>query len=463
MANNAISSAVNDAARASLVTPLKIYGSDVYTLSSNYLTWGDTHGIALTALAPTFGDQVISEENPNETVFILGDSTISTYDFGLLYSMFLTLSLAYAEQGVSVSVHETNTTKAGIHAIWLGSACMVYSSNLAEPLILMFSIQDTQELMKSKPIEVDNIYTGDTYIIEREMQELFITNKKNKAILCKFILSNYVISTYKKFLEEKPLSIKESVPVVQPKVAPNSILGMFIAKSSKYPDLKTVMKKYQEQGIMDDLSNIRDDLFIELDTPWDVDSIQTPTDSPNEVLNRPDISKYYGTIAYSDKSELVIIVNNHTGMLVYNPCFYNSDYSGILTENNPDFSQFYDVTQGCERIMRYCNTVLNLPVSSAKFDPSVFNLVKNAYMELKLPRISFQSSLGKVVIPENILETAVKSNSIAGIFCMVPLGMIGDIIIVKSSMGNCQEITPDTWSINEAFYDITEAVKDVER
>ena len=107
-----------------------------------------------------------------------------------------------------------------------------------------------------------------------------------------------------------------------------------------------------------------------------------------------------------------------------------------------------------------------VPLTAAEFDAEVFERVRNAFFDMELPRVQLASAFGRVVVPEPVLLSALSSASSDTIYCIVPVGTIGNNVICKDFDGilTLMELLPEEdsvpgswrpWGFDTYFYDIT--------
>lgn len=441
MANNSISARVLDAASVTLPGPIRVYGRNSYVISSDFISWNDAHNHTISDIAADFGKRV---NGAGDEIFTCGDDKISVYDFGLLYTIFTAMTTAQAELGTDLKTEETSTSKEDIHVLWIGNEVIIYSA--VNNLIIPIDSGDIKRACAGERLECGNFCNKDKYHVDRERVELFITDVQKKELLCRLRICTNTQKCYAEFFEQPTQQNKESM-------APwdvDSALGRLAASiEAKFPS-KDIFAKYRKSGTVESVTR-REDLIV------------TPTQTYSEMRTEEDLRKFFGSVCYTDKDAAVIAVNFHTGMLVYSPCFPGDYDEGLLTDTTPDFGKFYNISKPCESIMRFANTVANVPLTPAQLDIRVYNKIADALVEHSVRRVSFVSCLGRVVIPESVMETAFSEGFGADLFCMVPVGKIGEIVVCKTATGKLESVYPRGWTTDEAFYDVTEVVANVER
>lgn len=437
MANNSISSKVVTAASVSISKPFKVYGVNTYTISTDFISWGEDCNYSLSDIAPDFG---VRTAGVGDKVFTCGDEKISVYDFGLLFTVFTAMTSAQTELGSNFPLEETAVSKDGVRALWIGNDVIIYSQTLN--LILPLDNADVQTVCSGERIERANFCTKDRYTVDRERVEIFIVDAAKYELLGRTRISDCAQKSYAKYFAQ----LEGADNDVLASWDTESRLGRLIASISDRLPVKKTLERYKKQGMVEG-TNVHRELFVSLDKQYE---------DPMKV------QQYFGNICYTDKAEIVIAVNFHSGLFVYTPCFPGDTFDGVAVDSKPDFSRYYDVTLGCERIMRFARTVTYRPLTAARLDVKVFNIIANQWTAQKLTRVSFPSSLGKVVIPESILESTFEVGFGADLFCMVPVGVVGEAVICKTATGKLEAVYPRGWSLDEAFYDVTEVVESVE-
>lgn len=437
MATNSIESTLVAAGDVALSSPIRVCGINTYTISSDFISWNDVHNHTISDIAADFGRRV---PGTGDKIFMCGDDRITVYDFGLLYTVFHSMNTAYAELGLNFPVEEAMTSREGLRVLWLGNDAIVYAPELN--LILPIDNASMQSTCMGTRIECGNFCNKDIFRIDRERMELFITDAQRNELLCRFRICNCAQSTYSKCFEEEAEDTKKAAPVWDP----DSILGKLVESAGDRVLPVAAFKKYKKSPVMEAVST-RSELFV------------TPSRLYENVETREGLEKMFGNVAYTDKDEVIIAVNHRSGMLVFCPCFTGDIDSGLQIDAAPNCDKFYDVTKECEAIMRYASTVVARPLTAAQLDIKVYNAIGKALMNMELKRISFSNSLGRVVVPESILESAFEDGFGADLFCMVPVGMVGESVICKTPEGNLEAIYPRGWTISEAFYDITEVIE----
>lgn len=441
MATNSISAKVMTAASVTLAGPIRVYGVNTYTISSDFISWGEGHNYTISEIAEDFGARTAGV---GDRVFACGADKISVYDFGLLFTVFTAMTSAQAELGSKFAVSETEVSREGVHALWIGNDVIIYS--VSNNIILPVDNADMERICSGERLECSNFCTKDRFIIDRERVEIFIVTATKHELFCRTRISDGTQRSYPKHFAQPEDTDRDVLATWDI----DSTLGRLIASTDRKPPTMSAFKNYKKRGMTEDVS-VRHDLLVFPGTHYN--GLETPEG----------VRQMLGHICYTDKDEVVIAVNHHAGLFVYSPCFPGDNFDGLLVDGSPDLQKFCEVSQECERIMRYAKTVINTPLTSAQLDVRVYNNIATALMEERLPRISFQAGLGKVIIPESVLESTFSAGFGADLFCIVPVGVVGEVVVCKTATGKLEAVYPRGWTTSEAFYDVTEVVSDVER
>ncbi len=436
MATNSISSKVITAASVSLSKPIQVFGVNTYTITTDFISWGEGNSYSLSDIAGDFG---VRTTGVGDKVFTCGDDKISVYDFGLLFTVFTAMNSAQTELGSGFNITESVTSKEGIRALWIGNDVIIYSQ--VNNLILPLDNADVKRLCSGERLECANFCTKDRYTVDRERVELFVVDAAKHELVCRTRISDAVQKCYAKCFEQ-PDSEKDSLASWDTE----SRLGRLIASVNTKLPVKKLMDSYKKSGMIETVNNRRE-IFSDLGDPLGMGCA---------------IAKMFGNVFYTDKAEVIIAVNMRAGMLVYTPYFAGDATEGLLLDPRPAIDSYYNVTDQCDQIARFANTVIYRPLTAAQFDAKVFGTVANSWADKKLQRLSFASALGRVVIPESILEDTLDVGFGADLFCFVPVGQIGEAVICKTATGNLDVMYQTGWSTSDAFYDITEVIADAQ-
>lgn len=432
MASNGISSKVVTAASVPLAKPVQVFGVNTYTISTDFISWGEGNNYTLQDIAPEFGTRTTGV---GDKVFVCGDDRISVYDFGLLFSVFTAMTSAQAELGSNFPIAASQVSREGLHSLWLGNDMLLYSQ--AHNLIVQLDNAQVQQVCAGSKVECTNFCTKDRYIIDRERVELFVVEASKHELLCRTRISDSAQHSYAKWFQDRDDNKDVTAPWDT-----ESRLGRLIAAVNNKLPVKKMMDAYHKKGILES-AGVRRELIV----------------SPGECIGEvTSVASLLGKAYYTNKADVIIAVNYRAGMLVYTPYFGGEQADGVQVDSKCQLSELCEVTSGCDAIARYANTVVNRPLTPAQFDAKVFGAVANAWMEQRLKRVSFGSSLGRVVVPESTFEETLDVGFGADLFCMVPVGLVGDAVVCKTAQGTLELKYQTGWDINEAFYDITEVV-----
>lgn len=440
MARSSISNTVLEASQVSLANAIRISGVNTYTLGTNFLSW-DSHNYIMSDIALSFGTRRTDTPlevmgGSRESGFACGDSVISAFDFGLLYTVFTAMVMAKVEMGNSFPVTVGDTTASDIGVVWFGNDGVIYS--VGRNLIIPFKNADVENACSHKKITVSNFCSGDVFQFDREGKQFAVTTQDG-TILCMLPIPPCVISTYSQCFVNT-LSSDETGRLAVGFDA-NSPLGQLIGVADSRTECMEALENYKKSTSLDSLVS-RDDLVV----------------VPEEHYK--DLSNFYGSICYTDKQEIVVAVNYRRGLFVYTPWFPADAETAkdTGTDASANFQEFYNVTEGCKRIMRYASTVNRRPLTPAQFDLNMFMQVKEAFLDMKLSRIPIQASFGRIVVPESVLVEEVINDTGESMFCLVPIGVVGSKVICMSSEGAIISVNPSGWDLESAFYDITGVV-----
>lgn len=440
MARNSISNTVLEASRVQLSKAVKLYGMKTYTLSTNFLSWDTDNNYNLTDIALTFGTR--RGNSPVEVVgggreqgFACGNGSISAYDFGLLYTVFTAMVMARVELGGTFPVVSENLHQDGRCIIWLGNDAVLYSAS--GNLIIPLKNADVERVCAGNKVKVSNFCGKDTYILDREGNALGVTAESG-ALLTFLEIPECVRKTYSHYFSHQDgVSSASDTGWVE-----DSMLGKLIGETDNRSECMAAYEQYKAAPFIGSIVS-REDLIVQ------------PTE------RYADTSNFFGSICYTDKGEIAIAVNFRKGLFVYYPWFTSGDGESreVMVDPSAKFSEFFNVTEGCNHILRYANTVINRPLTAAQFDLHVFEEIKTAFLGMKLSRIPIQAAFGRVVIPEKILLQELTGGTGESLFCMLPVGIVGSKVICLTSEGALSAVTPSGWDLTSAFYDVTEVVR----
>lgn len=445
MARNSISNTVIEASKVLLVNSVKLYGLNTYTLATNFISWNGGHNYNLADVALTFGTRRndISVEvvgGKREIGFNCGDTAISAYDFALLYSAFTAMIMAKVELGGSFPIVSENLQRAGMRVVWFGNDALIYSTQAN--LIITLKNADVEKVCAGNRVLITNFCTRDEYVLDREGASFCLTSV-NGELLTFVRIPECVSKTYSIYFH----SLDGSNSVDDPNTSwdEGSMLGRLIDESDARSECLEALKEYKISSVIDSVVS-RDDLVC------------VPTERYADTTN------FFGSICYTDKEEIAVAVNFRRGLFVYYPWFVSDATAEreIKVDPSAKFPEFFNVTEGCNRILRYAGTVINRPLTAAQFDLQMFMRVKEAFLTLQLSRIPIKSAFGRIVIPENILVKELTSGTGESLYCLVPVGIVGSKLICVTAEDVLTSITPSGWDLSDAFYDITEVIKNAE-
>ena len=438
MARNSVSNTVIEASQVPLIQSVKLHGVNTYTIGSNFISWDISNNYTLDSIALTFGTRKANSSaevigGVQDTGFACGNGTIGAYDFGLLYTVFTAMVMAKVELGTSFVVSTENLQREGFHAVWFGNDGIVYSPN--NNVIIPLKNADIEAVCEGGMAKVNNFCSRDVYSLEREGNNFAIMTSANE-LLAFVKIPECVKKTYSSFFQNGATVIDNpNTPWDE-----GSRLGQLIGETDNRSECMVVYERYRTSPAIDSII-AREDLIIK----------------PSERY--ADTSNFFGSICYTDKGEIAVAVNFRKGLFVYYPWFSACEEKDIKVDPSARFQDFFNVTVGCNHILRYSRTVVHRPITAAKFDNSVFNTIKDAFLDMKLSRVPLQSAFGRVVIPENLLLQELTGGSGESLYCILPVGVVGDKIICMSADSALSAVTPSGWDVDSAFYDITEVAR----
>ena len=440
MARNSITNTVLEASRVLLSHTIKLHGVNTYIISSDFISWDATHSYKISDIAVNFGTRVTPSQSAvigsRDTGFACGNGDISAFDFGLLYTAFTAMVMAKIELGTNFPVFSDNTSKQGIRAIWFGNDAIIYSTEYN--LIIPVKNADIETACGGHRVQVNNFCSKDTYVLDRENKMFYFTRPTGELFFT-INIPECVVKTY--FTHFKGSSSGDT-GVVNVGWEEDSPLGALIDKTDTRSECMSILEKYKLSPPIASIVS-RDDLVVDLTDKY------------------VDTSNFFGSVCYTDKHEIVIAVNFHRGLFVYYPWFKSAagQEDDIKVDPSAKFPEFYNVTEGCNRILRYVGTVVNRPFTSAQMDSNVFNLIKESFLNMKLARVPIQAAFGRIVIPEEILLNELIGGVGESLFCIVPVGIVGQNLVCITSENVVTAVTPSGWDLSSAFYDITEVIK----
>lgn len=424
------SSIISAAAAASLLAPVKIRGYNTYTVGSNLISWDDSNSYTIEHVSATFG-QSDSDVAPNQ--FKLGDGNICAFDYGLLFSCFAAIVAASVETGAAIPTSADDASDPAIHVVWFGCNAVIHSKqhNLIIPIKNVF----VQEACKLSRVNIDNFVNSRNFKLSREGNTFVIVSRDNEFV-CSFPIPLVVQRTYPSLFVSSMEKASDPFSGFDASWEEGSGLGALINNTRSSTTVEETLHQYDNEV---SLANVimRSDLIFEPTTRYS------------------SIDEFLGSICYSDKGEISLAVNFRNQLFIYRPWFSGDMSNDLMVDSGPKFQNFFNVTEECSVIERFAGTVAARPLSPAAFDVGVFNRVRDAFFRLELPRLQLSSAFGRVVVPESVLVQGVKSAG-ESVYCMVPVGAIGDNIISLTPDGNLQVQAGVARTTENNFYDITE-------
>lgn len=429
-----IQSVVESAANATLFTTVTVKGRHTYTFGSNLVSWDGANSYTMKDIAKNFG-AVEMDEN-NEYVFRCADAKLNAFDFGLLFTCFTAISAAHVGQGASIYTLREDTNVSEIDVTWFGNNAVIYSKE--RNLIIPLTNAIIHNACKHEHIRVENFVDIRKFTLRRERLRLVLDTDRGEAV-CNFAVPDFVQRSYPHLFNDDP---SDDLGFDNPNTPwdDRSALGNLIARSMGRTNAEEVRQKYQTKILLDSVV-VRDDLIFRPEKRYS---------SSKEFI---------GSICYSDKEQICLAVNLRENLFVHQPWFTGDLPSRIQVEPNPKLVDFYNVTEECTIIERYAHTVTNRPLTASEFSLEVFEKIKCAFYDMKLPRLHLAGCFGKVVIPESVLMQGLASTTGDVIYCIVPVGVIGRNVICKTSGGKLSAMKNIPTSEEEGFYDITEVLK----
>lgn len=441
MARNSVSSTVLEASRVLLSNTIKLHAVNTYTLSSNFISWDASNSYNIEDIAQSFGTRYTGA--PTEVVggmrdagFTCGAGAISAFDFGLLYTVFTAMVMAKVELGTTFPVLSEKLQRQGTWVAWFGNDAVVYSAQ--DNLIIPLKNADVELVCGGEKVKVSNFCSRDVYTFEREGRNFYVLNAAGELLLS-MAIPECVAKTYAVHFRT---ANSGTVVTGDGSWDEGSGLGSLIGTADTRSECLDVLEKYKMSPPIASVVS-RDDLVV------------VPTERYADTTN------FFGSVCFTDKQEIAIAVNFRRGLFVYYPWFVadTTQEREVKVDPSAKFPEFYNVTEGCNRILRYAGTVNNRPLTSAQMDAHVFDTIKNAFLEMRLSRIPIQSSFGRVVIPEEVLLQELIGGTGESLFCMVPVGIIGPKLVCLTAQSVLSSITPSGWELSSAFYDITEVIQ----
>lgn len=437
MAKSSISGIVYEAAETELVAPLRIYGNQTYTLSTNLITWGDGMVDSLKNIANTFGlrsrSSLSGVVHGSENGFKCGNGIISAYDFGLLYTVFTAMVMCRVESGGSPHVFCDDTKRRDtLNVLWIGCECIIYSAD--RNIILPTKSADVERICSGQKVLCKNFCTRDAYEIDRENNMIGVTNSNTGELLTRITIPEIVISTYNKYFVSQSI-----VDLPETDWDEGSPLGQLISSNDQLQECTAIVQQYKNSANVASVV-VRDDLVV----------------TPNKRYGSTE--NFFGSLCYTDKQEIVVAVSEHRGLFTYYPWFVSeTDSNKDLKVDTPNFQDFYDVSEGVIHILRYAKSVATRPPTRGQVNDVMLSKIKDSFFNLKLPRIQMKAAFGKIIVPEEVLLQAISTDSTANLYCLLPVGTVGINVITMSPEGDTQVMVMPNWDVTY-FYDITEVI-----
>ena len=262
----------------------------------------------------------------------------------------------------------------------------------------------------------------------------------NKELVCSFAIPTSIMRSYPSLFS----GIQANAVIADDPHTPwddRSPLGAVIARSFAVNTVEETLRKYEELPNLDTLV-----------ARWDL--IHKP------ASRYADKNQFLGSICYTDKHEIALAVNFRNSLFIYRPWFAGEslEHKELKVDAQPNFSEFYDVSAECKTIMRYAMAITETPPSPAAFTAKVFEEVKEAFLSMELSRVPFATAIGKVVIPQSVLIRGLGTAAGENIYCIVPVGAIGDNVVVRNSDGQLAVMNKMPWTIDDYFFDVTEVL-----
>lgn len=436
-----ISNTVLEASSVVMLKPVQLLGDSTYTLTTNFIGWGDSNNYRLQDIALTFGTRgpghgaevVGATKNAG---FRCGNAYISAYDFGLLYTAFTSMIMAKVELGSSFPLFDEKVS-GGYKVQWFGNYGLVYSRQ--KNAIFAIRTQDVEAVCSGKSVLLQNFCSQEQYTLVFDGVTFAIMSEHMGASLIVTTLNvpDCVKRTYSRYFKHA-----DTQSPAASSVDTDSMLGKLINEAGARTECLEVLKNYKTQSFLDSVVS-REDLVV----------------VPSERY--PDTTNFFGSICYTDKGQIAVAVNYRRGLFVYYPWFETTEGGcrEVKVDTSAQFSAFYNVTAGCNDILRFAETVTYRPLSAAEFTVDVYSKVRKAFLDMDLPRIPIQAAFGRVVIPESVLLKELAEDSGETIYCILPVGVVGSKVICLTASGELSGSTPVDWDKDGAFYDITEVIK----
>lgn len=433
MAKNDVRTIAYAASEKTLQSSVVVYGEEEYTIATNYVSWSGDKLYTMEEISKTFGLRASAQAIGEDALRIqAGKSTVSVFDFGLLYTVFSSIIMASVELGAEVPTEDLPTNNELYRSVWFGNDGIIYS--VQKGLIVSIRNSDMYSCCMHQKANIRAFTSNQEFQLSLDGTTFCLTS--GNSIVCRFRPPVCITQTYRTVFDGEQIADDPSTPWDE-----TSMLGSLIADTDERTDVFSAVEKYAQKTSMAQ-AVYRDDLICE------------PT------KRFADVNSFLGSWAYSDKKEIIMPVSNRNNLLV---C---TGSQSVVSRNkpelkcyvDPDYSKFYDITEEFTHIMRFALCVKNLPLTAAELDTSMFLRIKEAFLSLELQRVKLTSSFGRIVIPEDVMIRELSSSIGDALYCIVPVGVIGEQIILMNSFGQPITQVMTEWDVEGFFYDVTDVV-----
>ena len=262
-----------------LSKPMQVHGLNTYTISSDFISWGDNHNHSISEIATDFGQRTTGV---GDKVFICGDDKISVFDFGLLFTVFTAMASAQAELGARFSVFEAETSRDEVKALWVGNDLIIYSPS--NNLILPIDNADMERACGGVRLECSNFCTTDRYLVDRERVEIFVVEASKRELFCRLRICDHTQKYYAKHFTAPEEAKVDTFAAWDTR----SALGRIIASTDHSLPTKSIFEKYRKKGLATVVDR-RDELFVHPEKRYD------------GMETAQDLRKFAGSLCYTDK------------------------------------------------------------------------------------------------------------------------------------------------------------------
>lgn len=375
---------VMDVSRLCWREPFQVYGVKTYTLSTNHMSWAGAYAGSLSDIAQDFGTPV----QGTSLQFKCGNDTITAFDYGLLYSIFIAINTSAVSSSLQFDEMETSSSK--INCLWIGDSAVIYS--VEHNLILHLDSFSLESVMNGNKASIDNFCSKEFFTVELEKNSKIFISKDDEHFLCSFNLSDFVKNLYFETDDE------DDIEIFGEGFDADSPLGELVASSISTVDIMSTAEKYKN---MTDVSSVvrRTDLVFKADKPYS------------------SLNNFFGSVCYQD-GNIFIPVNYMNGLLVYSQLFKGDLPDTLHTSTPGSFSGYFDIKDAFESIMRFAQSIANRPSSILICD------IEERFKKMELLRVPVESTFGKLVIPESNLLQALSSGIVDTISPIIPIGII---------------------------------------